>query len=195
MTDLPEYPLFTNPPAGWVPEFSYAVELTYKYEGGVPLFAYRDLTSYSNSRNIINKELSETPFGDYYTLDQFNKELDLTVNQNCQVVIKMDDDKDMSWSLERDAVTTKNILDSRYYFMLKYVRNRYGYPRPKFPAEEKCRQVSFGCLLNKDYPNLDQHPFNLNLIIVNPDGQDVKIHIDPDIRNPGGIVISAPVFG
>lgn len=166
-----QYPLGDKAPEGWSGQGDYSETMSYALKDG-----YLEFFLAPAAR--ADAQGSSAP--------NHTRVLDLSIEQDCRIVIALDPAQPWRWATAIDAVTTKQPFPG-LYFDLRYLGKNGSYTRENFPPDEACLQVAFGAKYNKDNmlgPAIQ--PYNLNLELIYADGTALPITIDPDIRNPGG---------
>lgn len=177
---MAEFELAPDAPGGFYPDDAYSLELTYDFDANdKPVYAYRKTTEsfFSTADSAV------TSWSAFLPVEEFRNILDMHIRTNCMVVLRTDEDKDLFWSLQKDALTTKQDRKT-YYFELRYRNGPYKYTRQTYPGNT-CKEISFKAKFNSANPGDRLHAFNFNVKYKARDGSMQSDIIDPDIRNPG----------
>jgi hypothetical protein len=177
----PEFKLGRNAPSGWDPMEAYSVEITYRTENGKHIYEYKDAPTSPDLPLLPRATAIEGAWKSLAT-HEAGGGLDLKITSDCIVVMRTDDEKDISWSVDtaKQAIMTKGVGREDMYFGLRLYDQGIAYLPGDFPAGKVCKQISFGARLNSSGKPGDGHPFALYVMV-----EGTSDRIDPDIRNPG----------
>lgn len=189
-------------PADWQPNSAYSLELAYRCQGEDMEFSYRE-SFFSGTAfalefgtalrtNAVGEAMAaatlERELGKFVSADVLVKELDLTVRENCMVIIRAAEDQELTWRNAPEPIMTKDQDRSHLYFGLRMIDDADGraYKPRYFPAGAVCKQISFGARVLPDWFPQEKHPFGLHLRARScvAGGGIVDVDIDPDIKNP-----------
>jgi hypothetical protein len=187
--DSTDFKLGANSPGTWKPTGAYSVEITYKTIGGERVYEYKDAPTSPDfpllpgATSFFQDQLkADDGLKALASAENGDQSLDLKITSDCIVIMRTDDEKEMTWSVDdvKQAIMTKGVGREGMYFGLRLIDQGISYLPGKFPTGRVCKQISFGAKLNTGGKPGDGHPFALNVII-----EGTEDRIDPDIRNPG----------
>jgi hypothetical protein len=169
-------------PVGFQPKFDTALEMTYRIVDGVPQFSYRTAAAPVREQQVLQQALARAAWKPFRTREAFVANLDINITNDCRVFLFADINLPISWSLETDAIVTKENLQDLYY-ELRYWNGQKAVRRSDFRGDH-CKKISFLAKFNTDDSDERSQKFSYFVHIEDAAGLMVEHEIDPDIKNP-----------
>lgn len=175
------YALKSAPTPGWRPVKGLYKKLDIVVDKGVLRFIHYDgIVPADADFASLDQSLQKGGF-DFKLLTN-DSPLDLSVDEDCFVILELSSNWNWRFTPEREAIRLGE--DVEEYFLLRHIDDDPAIP-PSAVATQNCRVINFGASTNKT-GKMRPDPFNLYISFLGTDGLNLKVIIDPDIKNQGG---------